>query len=332
MRPLKGVKDVRNVKDAEGIMEKLLSHLPRLSRRSRVAVAVSGGVDSLALALALKACDADCVALTVDHGLRAESAGEAKTVAKYMRKLEMPHVVLTVKANVTGNKMEWARTQRYALLIDYCKQHKIKTLYVAHHQDDQVETFFLNLERGSGLKGLSGMREVSMMHGIRIIRPLLAFPKSTLAAYVKSHKLKPIEDPTNQNTAYKRNRLRQMMAEAFPDNAELPARIAQAMEHLAEAEDFIADAAHAALAQCVEQNGTLEMDAAAFLSLHNLLQYRVLLSVLRKVSGKPKPPRAENILAALKRMQNNEKAFTLHGVKAALRQKKWRFSKEEKKR
>lgn len=311
-----------------------LPHFPRLSDRSRIAVAVSGGVDSLALVLALKACDADCVALTVDHSLRAESAAEAKTVAKYMRKLEMPHVILTVKAKFVGNKMEWARTQRYALLLDYCKQHKIKTLYVAHHQDDQVETFFLNLERGSGLKGLSGMREISVMQGIRIVRPLLAFPKSILAAYVKSHKLKPIEDPTNQNTTYKRNRLRQVMAQVFPDTPELSTRIGQAMAHLAQAEDFIADATDAALVQCVklEQNGAAEIDAPLFLSLHKLLQYRVLLSVLQRISSKPKPPRAEALLAVLARIAANEKAFTLHGVKAALRQKKWRLCREEKKR
>ena len=300
--------------------------------KGKVAVAVSGGIDSLALVLALKACKADCVALTVDHGLRKESAAEAKTVAKYMRKLKVPHVVLKVESHVTGNIMEWARTQRYALLIAYCKQHKIKSLYVAHHQDDQVETFFLNLERGSGLKGLSGMREVSIVQGVRIIRPLLEFPKATLAAYVKTHKLKPIEDPTNQNTIYKRNRLRQMMGQVFSDTPELPARISQAMAHLAQAEDFIVDAADAALAQCakIEQNGTAEIDAAAFLSLHKLLQYRVLLSVLRAISPKPKPPRAESVLAVLERMAANEKAFTLHGVKAALRQKKWRLSPEEK--
>ena len=300
--------------------------------KGRIAVAVSGGVDSMALALLLNEAGADCVALTVDHGLRPESGKEAKTVAKTMQKLKIPHVILTVKAKVTGNKMEWARTQRYQLLIDYCKKQKIKILYVAHHRDDQIETFFLNLERGSGLKGLSGMREVSMLQGIRVVRPLLTLSKSQLIAYVKSQKIKPIEDPTNKNTSFKRNRLRQVMEQVFPDNTELPGRITHAMEHFAQAEDFIAEEAEKAAKNCVQiyKNKNAEIDALTFISLHNLLQYRILSSVLRQISTKPKPPRSEAVLNLLERIRNNEKAFTLHGVKGTRKAEKWRLQPEEK--
>ena len=314
-------------------MRSLEQRVAETLRNAPIAVAVSGGVDSMALALLLRACDAEMVALTVDHGLRPEAASEAKKVAKMLTTLKIPNVILTVKAKAAGNKMEWAREQRYALMADYCKQHKIKTLYVAHHQDDQVETFFLNLERGSGLKGLSGMRKVSRLQGVGIVRPLLEVSKAELAAYVKAKKIKPIEDPTNRDTTYKRNRLRHAIAQVFPETPELPARIGQAMAHLAQAEDFIAEMAEASLEQCVKQNQnkTIEIDAVKFLSLHNLLQYRVLLAALRMISPKTKPPRSDALLGVLERMEKKEKAFTLHGVKGALRSEKWRLSAEEKK-
>jgi tRNA(Ile)-lysidine synthase len=140
----------------------------------QVALALSGGIDSMALAMILKEKKVNFVALTVDHGMRKESAAEAKTITAQMKKLGIEHVILKVKTKpATSNKMEWARKERYALLLNYCTKQNIKKLYVAHHLDDQIETFFLNLERGSGLRGLSGMRATSKMQGVEIIRPLL---------------------------------------------------------------------------------------------------------------------------------------------------------------
>lgn len=303
----------------------------------RVAVAISGGVDSMALALLLKETGANLVALTVDHSLRPEAKKEAESVSRQMKKLGVTHATLTVEAKrpASGNTMEWAREQRYQLLTDYCKKHKIPALFVAHHLDDNIETFFLNLERGSGLRGLSGMQEISEKNGVKIIRPLLSVFKEELAAYLKSKKIKPINDPTNKNMAYKRNRLRQAVQKIFKENGELPGRIAQAMQHLAQAESFIADMAENATAQTVKlkvASQTVEMDSAAFLKLHNLLQYHVLLAALQAISPKPKPPRSEAVLGVLERMRGGEKAFTLHGIKGILRKGTWYLSREEKSR
>lgn len=282
----------------------------------------------MALAIMLKEKKENFIALTVDHGMRKESSAEAKTISKQMQKLGIEHAILKIKTKPpTSNKMEWARKERYGLLINYCHKNNIKKLYVGHHLDDQIETFFLNLERGSGLRGLSGMRAVSKAQGIEIIRPLLSTPKSELLTYLKKHKIKHFEDPTNANTDYKRNRLRAVLAQVFPDNKELPQRIGQAMEHLAQAEEFIALEAEKAFASVVSKN-TLQTEA--FLELHELLQYRVLLKLLMQISGKTKPPRSENICNVLSRIKNHDKAFTLHGVQGKSTKGKWILSREEK--
>jgi tRNA(Ile)-lysidine synthase len=294
----------------------------------QVALALSGGIDSMALAIMLKEKKVSFVAITVDHGMREESAAEAKAIAAQMKKLSIPHTVLKIKTKPpTSNKMEWARKERYRSLLDYCKTQNIKKLYVAHHLDDQIETFFLNLERGSGLKGLSGMRPVSQMEGIEIIRPLLNMPKSELVAYLKKHKIKHHEDPTNTNLDYKRNRLRALLSQAFPETKELPQRIGQAMEHLAEVEEFIALQAEKASDAVVNKN---TIHTALFLSLHPLIQYRVLLKLLMQISARPKPPRSENIRNVLNRIHNQEKAFTLHGIQGKSTKDKWVLRLEEK--
>lgn len=282
----------------------------------------------MALAIMLKEKKENFIALTVDHGMRKESSAEAKAIAAQMKKLGIEHVILKIKTKPpTSNKMEWARTERYPLLLDYCKAQRIKKLYVAHHLDDQIETFFLNLERGSGLRGLSGMRATSKMQGIEIIRPLLNMPKSELLAYLKKHKIKHYEDPTNQNQDYKRNRLRAVLAQAFPDTKELSQRIGQAMEHLAQAEEFIATEAEKAFTTVVSKN---TIQTTPFLDLHPLLQYRVLLKLLMQLSGKQKPPRSENMLKLLSRIKNQDKAFTLHGVQGKSTKNTWVLCVEEK--
>ena len=130
------------------------------------AVAVSGGGDSLALmhlladwARAKKI--APPLVLCVDHGLRPESAKEAKTVARWAKKAGLKSEILTVRGKKPKSDIEaWARQARYSLMADRLTRHRLKALYLAHHQDDQAETFLIRLARGSGLDGLSAMRKL----------------------------------------------------------------------------------------------------------------------------------------------------------------------------
>ena len=189
-------------------MKKLFENL---AGRGRVAVALSGGSDSMAMALMAKDAGLDMVALTVDHGLREESAAEAAWVARQMEALGIDHEVLIYKGKIpTSNIEAKARGYRYSLLMRYCKAHGIKSLMVGHNAEEQVETFLLNLIRGSGVKGLSAMRPVITQGGIDIVRPLLGVSKEELREYLRARGQEWAEDPSNEDERYQRVKIRKL--------------------------------------------------------------------------------------------------------------------------
>lgn len=181
-----------------------------------VAVAVSGGPDSMALLWLLSQAaqtnsGAEIYALTVDHGLRPEAAAEAAQVGQWVKNWpHVKHAVLKIDSlDGQSGVMENARAARYDLLADYCRKNKIKTLFVAHHLDDQAETFLFRLAKGSGLDGLAAMRrETRYDENLIIMRPLLEIPKSRLIATCRQNGMSFVADPTNDDTGFARNRLR----------------------------------------------------------------------------------------------------------------------------
>ncbi|MCE2926066.1 MAG: tRNA lysidine(34) synthetase TilS [Rickettsiales bacterium] len=180
----------------------------------RVAIAVSGGADSMALLLLAsewaKENKTAIAALTVDHGLRPESAAEATQVAHWCSQLGINHHIISAKDSgfrING-KQEDARNARYALLVDWCKIHGYPALATGHHRGDQAETLFFRLGRGSSLLGLSSIAPSSTLNEIMLLRPLLDVPKSALTEYLHSKNQSWIEDPSNQNPRYARNLLR----------------------------------------------------------------------------------------------------------------------------
>jgi tRNA(Ile)-lysidine synthase len=188
-----------------------------VSNSNQIAVAVSGGPDSLALAHLLSLWSAQTkgpkiTALIVDHALRPGSAAEAKAVKKLLSSYKnIRATILTRAAPRSRTKMlEQARFDRYALMIDYCKAAKISHLFLGHHQDDQAETFLLRLAGGSGLDGLAAMRPAqARQEGVTLLRPLLEFPKDRLQATCEAGDIAYVEDPTNQAAEFARPRLRQ---------------------------------------------------------------------------------------------------------------------------
>jgi len=165
----------------------------------------------MALALLAQEAGLNFVALTVDHALRPESADEAKWVAGEMEKRKIKHVILTYRGKPPKKNVEaTAREYRYKLLLDYCKGHGITTLLLGHTADEQAETFLLNLTRGSGLKGLCAMREQNFRNGVEIARPFLDIRKKELQDYLTSRGQTWAEDPSNDNEAFKRVKIRKL--------------------------------------------------------------------------------------------------------------------------
>ena len=113
-----------------------------------------------------------------------------------------------IKSNIQKN----ARDLRYKLLVKYCKKKNAKSILVAHHQDDQVETFLIRLSRGSGIEGLSSMSERTKLNNINLIRPFLDFNKQQLIYISKKIFGKVLKDPSNKNKKFLRTNIRELKA------------------------------------------------------------------------------------------------------------------------
>jgi len=184
--------------------------------RARLAVAVSGGPDSMALCLLADSWarrrDGHVVAVTVDHGLRAGSAIEAATVGRWMAARGIEHRVLTWDGIKPRSAIQArARAARYDLLTDWCRRADILHLGLAHELEDQAETVVMRLTKGSGARGLAGMSAINEMTGVRILRPLLAVERGRLTATLQALGQAWVEDPSNRDTAFERVRARQLL-------------------------------------------------------------------------------------------------------------------------
>ena len=175
----------------------------------KMAVAVSGGADSLCLTLLLKKwADKNGVklfAFTVDHGLRKESKKEAFWVHKQLKKLDIAHQTLVWQGEKPKTRVEeLARMARYELLQKTCQKNKIGILFLAHHLEDQAETFWARFAHKSGLDGLCAMHEKSDFKGLTLVRPLLDTSKKEIVDYLKKNNFSWVEDPMNYSPLYER--------------------------------------------------------------------------------------------------------------------------------
>lgn len=183
---------------------------------ARVVLAVSGGPDSVALMLLAarwltcpEAAGARIFVATVDHGLRADSHAEAEAVERWATALGLPHQTLTWSGTKPRTRIqERARAARYALLQSHVQRLDARYLLTAHHADDQAETILFRLVRGSGLAGLAGMRSMTKLGDVMLYRPLLELTKKELVACCESAGQPFICDPSNNNPAFARTRLR----------------------------------------------------------------------------------------------------------------------------
>ncbi len=279
-----------------------MAALGPFAKSPHLAVAVSGGADSMALALLAhgwaRRKGGRITALTVDHGLRPEAAAEARQVARWLRARGIAHKTLrwSPPAAPQSNIQMQAREARYGLMADWCRSHGVGDLMIAHHQEDQAETFLLRLARGSGLDGLAAMSPVSWRGDLRLLRPLLNLPKAALVATLRRARQDWIEDPSNRSSAYARVRLRQMMP-ALAEEGLTAARLAETAAHLAQARDAIAAACRALLkaAATVNDAGFARVDAAALAGAPREVALRALAHLLAVLGGQDYPPRYDRL-------------------------------------
>ena len=281
------------------------------------AVAVSGGGDSIALMhlLARWAKAARMTAplvLVVDHGLRPQSAGEARGVVRAAKALGLSASLLRWNAPATRGIEAAARQARYRLMGDVLRRKKLATLYVGHTEDDQAETFLLRLARGSGLDGLSAMRPLAPYpHAgfphLAVARPLLGFGRAELRAWAKARKLDWVEDPMNADPRFDRVKMR-ALAPALAEAGLSAARIALAARHMAAAREALEVVTAAVLERAVAASPSgLLLDPAALAAAPRDVGLRALAALLGQVSGQVYRPR----FAALERLHGRLQHGTL---------------------
>jgi tRNA(Ile)-lysidine synthase len=181
-----------------------------------VAAAVSGGADSLALGLLARdwaaARGGRLTALTVDHGLRPDSAEDAGQVASWLRRLGIEHHVLRWQGPKPAAGIQAAaRAARYRLLCGWCREAGVLHLLLGHHRRDQAETVLHRALHGSGLAGLAGMADRVETADVRLLRPLLTADPAALRAWLVERGQPWLEDPANRDPQFARTRLRRIL-------------------------------------------------------------------------------------------------------------------------
>ena len=204
----------KDFKDLSSIFINFKNKLDLLNKKSYT-IAVSGGPDSLALAALTKAYSnikkVKFKYVLVDHNIRKNSAKEAKQVKGLLKKNKINLNIILNKKKITKNIQSLARNRRYEILSNYCRKNKINTLITAHNLEDQVETFFIRLSRGSGLQGLSSMNYLSKIDNkVNLYRPLLDIKKKFLIKISKIVFGKYFKDPSNKNLKYLRTKIRNL--------------------------------------------------------------------------------------------------------------------------
>ena len=275
-----------------------------------VAVAVSGGVDSVCLLVWLAKMGIKVTALHVNHKLRPAADIEAEYVADLCTKLNIPYNIFEWTDCKPESGLEAAaRTARYRFMTDWCRENGINILMLAHQADDQIETFLMNLGRGSGLYGLAAMARESWRDGIRIVRPLLNVYRKELQEYCDNNHIKYFSDEMNEDEQYTRVRIRKnrhLLAETLGIE---DARILLAIENLGRIRDALTSDIDMLINSVMCRGGAMFSDSFLFDQAPDI-RLKFIGTLIQKIGGDNYQPRLKSLTSALDRLSSDCK-FTL---------------------
>ena len=295
--------------------EQVLLSIIDIKKIKKVAVAFSGGADSMCLTFLLnelcKTNNIDLIAITVDHKLRKESTNETKDISKYIKNIN--HIVLTWKhPEIKNNIQKKAREARYKMLCNYCIANKINHLFVAHNYDDQAETVMLRILRGSGIDGIAGMEAHSEMYGVKVVRPLLNFRKSEILTFVKAKGLTWIEDKSNTNLRFDRVKVRQLLRQFCDSN--LTERLNLLARNASRAKNFLRSYTDMIFEKhcLLGKFGNVSIKYSDFFILSEEIKLRIINKIIKYIHNDSfiYPIRLNSITSLLEKLQYQGK-FTL---------------------
>lgn len=306
-------------------------------------LAVSGGPDSMALMWLVArwrnalAQGPRLIAVTVDHGLRSESAAEARHVKRLARSLDVPHrTVRWTGAKPKTGLPAAARAARYRLLAQAARAGGATHILTAHTRDDQAETLLMRMLRGSGISGLAAMARESERDGVRLARPFLNVSKSQLIATLKKAKVGFADDPTNRDLNFTRPRLRAVMPVLAAEGGDTRnlARLASRLARANAAVEVLVDGAERYLAlgyrdaQANSDATTFEakvfeakvFDSRAFAAMPEEIRLRLLKRAIDRLGreGPAELGKVETLLAALDRAVAEKSGGSRPGLKQTL--------------
>ena len=274
---------------------RLIGQLGPFEPAPHLAVAISGGRDSLALGLLAHdwaaANNGRITGLIVDHGLRRGSAGEAARTHETLDRSGIAAVILKASGRPQKNLQAWARAARYTLMEDWCRSAGVLHLLVAHHRDDQAETVLANLTRNTGLQGIAGMAAVRERPACRILRPLLVVPRDRLTATLEARNVAWIDDPSNRDRRFRRVRLRERL-DRGREGPELAARAAATGRARRSFDRRVADLLAASVFVEGPQTG---LDRTALRQAEPEIAAAAVAALIRWTGNAPAPPRTERL-------------------------------------
>ena len=278
-----------------------------------IVLAVSGGADSLCLLDMLKDSGLRLIPAHFDHQLREVSSQQAAQLLELLSgwgfecELGSQDVGLFAKTNKMGIE-ESARVCRYSFLMTLAEKHGAQAVLTAHHQDDQVETVLMHFLRGSGLNGLSGIRPVEFLkqfsEKIPLWRPMLNISKEEILAYCDERDIHALEDETNQDKRFYRNRLRHevipLLEHVQPSFRSIVSRNARVFELDRQVLERITDEAFALCVKKADDGGVLIIDRDLWEKQDEAIQARILI----KATNQLRPEMRDVGFEELKRARN----------------------------
>lgn len=259
-----------------------------IPNHSILIVGFSGGPDSVYLLTLLKQLEKKLnltiIAAHLNHQWRDTSNIDAQWCQTFCHNLQIKCVVKTpaeldIAIKFNGSKEEVGRKLRRKFFEQLAMQYQANYIVLAHHQDDQIENFFIRLIRGSSVTGLSSMKQLDQLY----LRPLLNINKQTILDFLHHYNISYLIDETNNSSQFLRNRIRhQLIPELSNIDQRSLKKISSSITHLQKTNDFLEQITQETMKNICDQQNSDMINIASFLQLHEILQHRILLNLFIK--------------------------------------------------